>query len=61
MIQQNEMDRTAQNSVAINIRDIPRGLRQKFKVQCARDGMTMTDKIVELIEDFVRKKAEAAN
>ncbi len=38
---------------ALNIRSIPRYLRQKFKEMCVREGVSMEEKAIELIGSAV--------
>lgn len=40
-------------NVAVNIRKVPYSLRQRFKIWCAREGMTLTEGITFLMEDAV--------
>ena len=44
------MIQATENKVAILTRDIDPDLRNRFKAQCARQGVTMRDAIVSLIE-----------
>lgn len=37
----------------INLRAMPADLKRKFKRQCADEGVTMRDKLLELIHDYL--------
>jgi len=37
------------------LRNIPRGVKDQFKAYCARRGITMTDKVVELMREAIKK------
>lgn len=37
------------------IRNVPKALRQEFKAQCAREGKSMQEKVIELIEKYTGK------
>jgi plasmid stability protein len=41
---------------SLNIRDFPKDLRNKFKAWCASNGVSMTEKIRELISEFLQKE-----
>lgn len=43
------------NRSTLYIRDMPRDLHDAFKAWCARRGITMTDKIKQLMADTVEK------
>ena len=43
----------------INVRTVPRPLRDQFKAYCARRGKSMQEKIVELIHDSVQEENNA--
>ena len=38
------------------IRDVPKELHKKFKTLCCQEGVSMTDKIKEMIKKLVSKK-----
>lgn len=40
-------------TTSINVRMVPRELRNKFKSICARDGISMQDRLLQLIADDV--------
>jgi hypothetical protein len=42
------------NKSVLFIRDLPRTLKNKFKAWCANRGVTMHDKIKELMRDTVK-------
>lgn len=42
--------------LTIYIRGLPRALREQFHGHCAARGMTMKDKIIQLMEDTVKGK-----
>tara|TARA_R100000808_G_scaffold6960_2_gene20350 strand:- start:3724 stop:3897 length:174 start_codon:yes stop_codon:yes gene_type:complete len=37
------------------LRNIPRGVKDHFKAYCARRGITMTEKIVQLMKETIAK------
>lgn len=37
------------------IRDVPKDIKAKFKAACAREGKTMTEKVLEFMETTARK------
>jgi len=40
----------------INLRNVPDDLHSRLKAVCALENVTMQDKIVELIREYVEKK-----
>ncbi len=40
---------------AINVRQVPLGLREQFRALCALRGTAMTRRVIELIEQDVRR------
>lgn len=42
--------------VNINLRDVPRDLRDKFKGACADRGETMTEVLKGLMRDYVERR-----
>ena len=42
----------------LNIRTVPEDLHSRFKAQCALENMSMTDKVVGLIREYVEKQEE---
>ena len=42
----------------IIIRKVPKSLRQEFKVQCAREGKSMQEKVIELIGKYTEKAGD---
>jgi plasmid stability protein len=42
----------------IRIRDVDPELHRQFKTICARDGYSMDSKVKELIDRFVKEKAD---
>lgn len=47
------VDAVIDRNVAVNIRKVPFSLRQRFKIWCTREGMTLTEGITYLMEDAV--------
>ena len=39
--------------VALNFRDVPAGLRNRFKGYCSQNEMSMTGAIIKIMEDVV--------
>lgn len=44
----------------LNIRTVPDDLHSRFKAQCALENVTMTDKVVELIQAYVEQQEKKA-
>lgn len=42
------------------VRDFPVGLRHSFKVACAIEGVSMREKMIELVGNYVEKKEKKA-
>ena len=42
---------------AINLRDVPEALRRDFKAVCAKTGITMRERLLQLMEEEVAKAA----
>ncbi len=40
----------------LNIRTVPEDLHSRFKAQCALENVSMTDKVVGLIREYVEKQ-----
>ena len=38
------------------LRDIPRGVRDHFKAWCAKRGVTMKEKLTDLMRDTIKEK-----
>ena len=47
-----------QPPVALNVRNLPRDLRNRFKAYCARRSLNMQDAIIMLMQMAVGKKIE---
>lgn len=54
------MSKDNDDKVVLFLRSIPKDVKQKFKVWCAENNITMNDKIVELMRNTY-DDAEAAN
>lgn len=39
----------------VRIRELPNDLHREFKLLCVSEGVTINDKLIELIEEAVRK------
>ena len=42
---------------AINLRDVPEDLRRDFKALCAKKGITMRERLLQLMQEEVAKAA----
>lgn len=50
-----------QETMALNIRDVPVDLQRRFKAHCVAEGSTMRDKIIELMRRTVQGAAPAGH
>ena len=42
----------------LNIRTVPEDLHSRFKAKCALENVSMTDKVVELIQAYVEREGK---
>ena len=50
-----QMKKADSKPACVFLRNIPRGVKDHFKAYCAKRGITMTDKIVDMMREAIKK------
>jgi hypothetical protein len=55
-IKMNKIDKNKLLTAGQVIAMLPRNLKHQLKIQCAKDGISMRDKFLELIVEYLKEK-----